>query len=597
MSNDTALDALRQVALFAGLDPEAVSSVEHAVTRRDVPVGTVLIAQGDPGDALYVVLRGRLIVEMRSEDGVVRRLNEICAGELVGEMAMLSSEPRSATVRAVRASEVVELTRDAFELLCSKHPQLMRRLASVLASRLRERNAPKRAFEKLRSVVLIPHDRSVALASFAAQLHDALSGYGDWVVRDEAAMPPIGTSRSARERSAHAAIASLEHAGHHVLLVGSADDLEWNEIILTQADLVLVVARADADPRPSEIEGAMASELLSPRELVLLHEPGREPSGTARWLRERKLARHHHLRRDDRAHTRRLARRLAGCSVGLVLGGGGARGFGHIGVIRAIAELGIPIDRVGGTSMGSIMAGEVALGWSWETMHERTRYAFRHDPLALDNTLPLVSKITCNKVVRLFQGLFGDARAEDCWLPYFSVSCSLTNARIVTHNTGQLWQCVRASSALPGLGPPVIQSGGFLVDGAILNNLPADLLENEGMGPVIAVNVSPKEDLGTVWEDNYRLSGWRILWERLRGRPGAREYPSVLWVLQRTVLLASIDMAERMKKVASLYIHLPVGDYEMFKWKEIDRIVPVGYESSKGILASWARGQARIMAP
>ena len=103
--------------------------------------------------------------------------------------------------------------------------------------------------------------------------------------------------------------------------------------------------------------------------------------------------------------------------MGLVLGGGGARGFGHIGVIRAIAELGIPIDRVGGTSMGSIMAGEVALGWSWETMHERTRFAFRHDPLALDNTLPLVSKITCNKVVRLFQGLFGDARAEDAGCP------------------------------------------------------------------------------------------------------------------------------------------------------------------------------------
>ena len=195
--SDDPLEGLAQVAFFAGLDPEALASVAHAVTRRDVPVGTALVTQGDPGDALYVVLRGRLIVEVRGEDGVVRRLSEICAGELVGEMAMLSSEPRSATVRALRASEVVELTRTAFELLCAKHPQLMRRLATLLANRLRERNAPKRSFEKLQSVVLIPHDRSVNMVAFAHQLHEALCWYGDWAFRDTA-MQPSGQARGAR---------------------------------------------------------------------------------------------------------------------------------------------------------------------------------------------------------------------------------------------------------------------------------------------------------------------------------------------------------------------------------------------------------------
>ncbi|CAN5765376.1 hypothetical protein BH11GEM2_BH11GEM2_10670 [soil metagenome] len=145
--------------------------------------------------------------------------------------------------------------------------------------------------------------------------------------------------------------------------------------------------------------------------------------------------------------------------------------------------------------MGSIIAAEVALGWESARIHERTRTAFRRDPLAWDNTLPFVSKITCNKVVRLFQGLFGDARAEACWLPYFSVACSLTDAHTITHRTGALWQCVRASSALPGLGPPVIKGGKFIVDGAILDNLPAELLADEGMGPVIAINVSPKEEI------------------------------------------------------------------------------------------------------
>jgi len=385
------------------------------------------------------------------------------------------------------------------------------------------------------------------------------------------------------------AIAALDRAGRVILLVGDARDPEWNEVVMAQADLILVIARADSDHMPGIAERAAAITLPTRRELVLLHAPGSEPNGTARWLGQGRFVRHHHLRLGDAMHTHRLARRLAGKSVGLVLGGGGARGFAHIGALRAFAELGIPIDRVGGTSMGSIIAAEVALGWESSRMHERTRVAFSRDPLAWDNTLPFVSKITCNKVVRLFQGLFGDARAEDCWLPYFSVSCSLTDAHTVTHRTGALWQCVRASSALPGLGPPVIQSGKFLVDGAILDNLPAELLAEEGMGPVIAINVSPKEDLGTSWADNYSLSGWRILWERLRGTAGAKEYPSALWVLQRTVLLGSVGMAERMKSVASLYLHLPVGEFEMFKWSEIDPIVERGYASSRPELEAWSR--------
>ena len=476
----------------------AAASVASAVSRVRVPVGTALITQNDASDARYVVLRGRFVVERVGDDGSTSYLNEIGAGELIGEMAMLSSDRRAATVRAVREGDVLQLTRDAFEKLALMHPEPMRRLAQLLALRLR------------------------------------------------------------------------------------------NEIIAAQADLLIVVAHALSSAAPSALESAIAPAVLAPRELVLLHEPGVNPSGTARWLQNHRFARHHHLGRGHHAHLHRLARRLAGCSVGLVLGGGGARGFGHIGAMRAFAESGVPIDHVGGTSMGSIMAAEVALGWDSGKMHERTRHAFRRDPLAWDNTFPFASKITCNKVVRLFQHLLGTAHAEDCWLPYFSVACSLTDARTVTQRSGFLWQCVRASSALPGLGPPVVESGKFLVDGAILNNLPADILADDGMGPVIAINVGPKEDLGTTRSDNYSLSGWRILWERLRGAAWAREYSSLLWVLQRTVLLGAVDMAERMRGVASLYLQLPLDRYEMFKWSEIDPIVELGYQSSKAQIAAWA---------
>ena len=384
-------------------------------------------------------------------------------------------------------------------------------------------------------------------------------------------------------------IAARDREGCVTLLVGDTRDAEWNATILAQADLILVVAQATAAPAPGAVESMVSSTLPARRELVLLHAHGTDPKGTISWLAGGRFSRHHHIRLGDDAHVHRLARRLAGCSIGLVLGGGGARGFAQIGVVRALREMGIPIDRVGGTSIGSIIAAEVAMEWHADQMHARTREAFRKDPLAWDNTLPFVSKITCSKVVRLFQNLLGEARAEDCWLPYFAISCSLTDACTVTHRRGALWQCVRASSALPGLGPPVVQDGKFLVDGAILDNLPAEVLAEEGMGPVIAVNVSPREDLGTTRDDNYMLSGWRILWERMLGREWARTYPSAMFVIQRSVLLGSVAMAERMKRVAALYLHVPVGHFEMFKWSEIDPIVEVGYDTSLPVIGEFAR--------
>ncbi len=605
--------ALRRVEWFRGLDDATLESLAGEVRVVRVPAGAALIRQGDSGDSLYVVLHGRFVVELAGDDGTVRRVGDVSAGELVGEMAMLSSERRATTVRAARASETLELERAAFERVALRHPELFRRLASLLSTRLRNAMAPPQRRERLGTVAIVPHDASIALDAFVDRLCVALAPYreatpitsafafeheGARGSSSEIANEPHASraSRAARasafivalERRAVDAVTAMERTGRLLLLVGDAADDEWNAAILEQADLVLVVGRAASPPAAGRAELAAPGSMIAPRELVLLHPTGTSPKGTVRWLTPGRFARHHHLLEDDAAHLARLARRLAGRSIGLALGGGGARGFAHIGVMRALNEAGVPIDRVGGTSMGSIMAAQVALAWDTDTMHARTREAFWHDPLAWDNTLPLVSKITCRKVVRLFQRLFGDACGEDAWLPWFCIDVSLTSASVRVRREGPLWQRVRASSALPGIGPPVIEGGEFLIDGAVINNLPADVLVDEGIGPVIAVNVSPREDLGTVWPNSYTLSGWRLLWERLRGSAAARVYPSALWVLQRTVLLGSVSSAERMESLVSLYLRPPVDNYEMFKWRAIDQVVEIGYRETRDAVREWA---------
>jgi predicted acylesterase/phospholipase RssA len=490
----------------------------------------------------------------------------------------------------VRESEVIELSRAAFDTLAASHPELLRRLATLLAQRLRAANHRTPRGRVFGTVALVRHRPSVDLRGFSEQLAAALRPYraARVVTIDDALGGPGLDDAGLRERVLPW-LAVQEAEGSTLLLVTDPDADAWTRFALAQADVVLVVADGTDTPPPGRVEAGLRETSIAARELVLLYAPSAQPEGTAAWLAGGRFARHHHLRRDDRGDLRRLARWLACRSLGVAFGGGGARGFAHIGLVRAFAEAGLEIDRVGGTSMGSIIAAQVALGWTWPTMLDRTREAFREDPLKNDNTLPLVSLITGKRVVKLVQSLFGTLRAEDAWLPHFAMLCNLSRAEPIVRRQGPLWQMVRASSALPGIGPPVIENGDFIVDGAIFNNVPADVLLDDAAGPVVAVNVSPRDDLRTSLPDNYAMSGWDLLWNRMRGVKGAAEYPSMLAVVQRAVLLHSIAESERLGQRASLYVHPRLDQFDMFAWQRIDEISTVGYTEGRDALAAWVR--------
>ncbi len=585
--DDELIELLSRVEFFAGLDVACLASLERALVRLRVPAGTALITQGEAGDGLFVVLHGRFAVDFTGEDQVPRRVGEIGAGEIVGEMALLSDEPRATTVRALRDSEAFKLTPAVFEQLTFEHPALFRRLATLLAGRLRVANRAERRIAPRRAVALLPHSAGTPLLEFGRALATALAVYANPLLVTKAEVAHLGPEADGDCTNLLVWLAERERQGCCLLLVAEPGEDIWNQLCASHADVILLVAAATAPPPPAEMERMLRPELMASRELVLLHAPDATPEGTRHWLGEGRFHRHHHVRLADPEHMGRLARWLSGNAVGLVLGGGGARGFAHIGVVRALMEARVPIDMVAGTSMGSIMAAEVALGWDWQSMLERSDRAFSCEPLKRDNTLPLLSLVTSKKVVRMFRDLFGEQRIEDCWLPYFCVAANLTHARAMIPRAGLIWQRVRASSALPGVGPPVIERGEYLVDGAVLDNLPAEQMQADGAGYVIAVNVSPREDLRTDWPDTYELSGWRALWARL-GFGRRPPLPSMLWVIQRTVLLGSVANADRVRDRVSLYLSPPVEEFDMFHWSRIREVVAAGYHYSSPLIQRWA---------
>ncbi|HEX2202712.1 MAG TPA: patatin-like phospholipase family protein, partial [Longimicrobium sp.] len=356
---------------------------------------------------------------------------------------------------------------------------------------------------------------------------------------------------------------------------------------------VLLVARADEDPAPGEVERGLAEvergAAAAGRALVLVHPEGSDghPRGTRRWLEARDVDAHHHLRWGDAADLARLARHLAGRSVGLVLGGGGARGFAHIGAVRALHELGIPVDLVAGTSMGAALAAQVAMGWSPEKMAEVNRRVWLEIRPHRVFTLPLVSVLSNARAEVCGRMMYGDLEIEDLWIPYFCVSASLVTAEAVVHRRGSLDRATAASTALPGIAPPILQDGHLLVDGALLNNLPADLMRAAGAGTVIAAEVSLEEDAAFTVE-RVPTTG-----ELLRSRFGRGEvrFPSLMEVVMRASMLHSVGRQREALDLADLTLRPPVDPFGMMEFHRLEEIAEVGYAHAREAVGAWMAEQ------
>jgi hypothetical protein len=294
---------------------------------------------------------------------------------------------------------------------------------------------------------------------------------------------------------------SQQEANYRYLLYQSDERWSaWTERALRQADQVLIVGKATEPPEQGAIERQMSEQwrpFRSPRiSLALLHESGETLRGTARWLEGRRVRNHFHLRRGSQADFDRLARTLTGHAFGLVLGGGGARALGALGVLRVLEEIGLAVDMVGGSSFGAVVGAFCAMGLDAEKIQQTCR---RHLHGLFDPTFPLVSLLAGRRIVRRLEaGFGGETCIEELPLPFFCVSTNLTRAQQVVHRRGSLVTAIRSSISLPGMLPPVCQGGELYVDGGLLNNVPMDLMQELcGGGLVVAVDASPARDLTT----------------------------------------------------------------------------------------------------
>ena len=554
--------------LFKDLDPVFLRQIAQAAEWLSLPGGSTLFAAGDPSDALYVVLSGCLGVFSPAERRYGGLVGRIPAGDTVGEMGLISGRPRNAHVMALRDTELARISADVFNRLFLQHPDAMLRIARLTVDRFESAQAQAQTRAHLRAArtfTLLPQSMEVDAGGFAAEMVKALSAFGRaelvWNVR-------------AASHTSHW-FHRIESANDFVVYVAEAKAGRWSSLCVRQADSLLLLARADSESGPWPIhsrpqEAMMASQRA---ELVLLHDGELVRGAAARWLAGLPAGiPHHHVR--NKSDVPRVARMLTGRGVGLVLSGGGARGFAHIGIVRALREARIPIDLVGGTSMGAILGADIALGWSVEELTERFRRSFVDAKPLRDYTLPFVSLVSGRKVTRGLQIAFGDLTIEDLPLDFFCVSSNLTTGHTEVHRRGALWRWLRASVAIPGILPPVVHKGELLVDGGAMNNLPVDAMRDLGRGPVIGCDVGADRAFTTDTDTVDVPLPWQIMsWLRAK-----KHMPNIFQILVRAGMVNSNAMTAAHREKTDLLLQPPLAQIDMLNWRGFERAIAAGYE-------------------
>ena len=546
---------LAGVPLLAGAGAEALEALAADAYPRRVLAGEWLIREGDDAEDLYVVLRGRLRA-VAGVDADRRTLRVLGPGAAIGELALLTGSVRSASVQAVRDSTLLQLGRGRFVELMERDPHFAAAVARELAAQLQLSGGLAAPPTRPALIALRRLDPGVPLEAVASSLARALSAYGPVEVLEADA---AGTS----------AVERAEDENAHVLLVDEAGAGVWSDLCARQADRTLLVATAESPP---------PGEASPDADLVVL---GPSSGGALRALLDAVQPRaHHRLASTEPSDpgAARIARRLVGRALGVVLSGGGARGFAHIGALAELEADGIDVDRYGGCSMGSFIAAMAAAGWSARDIRDRCHEELvRHSPFN-DYTLPRVALIRSRKAARMFDRLFGEMTIEELAKPLFTVSADLLSSRLVVHRRGSLTEAVGASMSIPGLVPPLSRSGRLLVDGGVLNNLPIDAMADSGEGPIVAVDVVRRLEASAVDEP---------------------PLPSIMETLSRATVLGSVERAERNRELALLVITPDTQDIPLRDFRALDRAVEAGRAAARAALDAGARKEilAAVTAP
>jgi len=564
--------------LFPDLTKEDLEEILASTELKQLETGEFLMDQGKKAEAYYFLIKGRLRA-IQESGGETRILGDVAVGEPVGELAFFTQAPRMASVLAVRKSEVLEISQSGYETIIKHRPHLAAITNRFVIERLRRNELELNKMAAPKNIAVVKLNPNTDLSAWT----DDMKTYFEHRpiklnVYDEGL--PEGVEPSDY-------FESLEENEGINLLVIDETDIEWSRNCCVYADLIVVASKFDAKLQVTALEQKLdlyRRGVLSKRiYLLLLHdENARQPRHTNKWFEGRELQLHIHVRKHHQGDVGRFCRIITNQANGLVLGGGGAKGFAHIGVVKAMLEKDIPIDIIGGTSAGALYGLTMAYcDFDIDKMERICEESVRKKLTSNDLNVPVLSIMSGKKLTRFLKSMYENREIEDLWTTAFCVSTNFSKAQMAVHRRGELWRRIRASISIPGIFPPVVIDNYLHVDGAVMDNLPIEPMYQFPVAKIYAISLSGLIERKTNYQDaptSRQLLASKIL--------GKRKYkiPGIASIIINSLTLGSMQKQTETKNKVSHYLELDLKGVSFLDNKKWKSIVDKGFKQGLAFL-------------
>jgi NTE family protein len=572
------VNSVKNCKVFSSLDPhgDVFQALVAQFLEVTIKAGEILFQQGDPSGSLYILTNGKLAAILSAPTMKPRVVGHILPIEPVGELGALSGDARSLTIKAVEDSKLLQLPGDIFKKLCRQYPSVLFETLRPVVGRSQQIIQLLSTGEKKKHIAIIPANKDVHLAQFEEKLKDKIGRFKKIAFLSETDIHSEGDSKTRNFEETPLSKAC------------------WGRI-----EKLYIVADGNSKPHfdnfPLEKLHNTKQLIAVRRELILLYKKNAFPQNTQEWLYKADFFLHHQVRIDYTPDYQRLLRFMRGKAFGLVLSGGGAKGWAHIGALRALLESHIPVDAIGGVSAGALIAGLYTLNYNYEEtyQHFERLLGSTQNIVSFKNICwPAISLFNCEQFTLESQKIFGSKKIENMWLPYFCVTCNLGTYKEATHRSGLLWEKTRGSVAVPGLVPPMVINGQLHIDGGVINNLPVDVMRDM-LGQdskIVAVELMNEATDHNRYNFPPTLTFQQALLSKLR--IGYRDYrfPPFLETFIKALLVGASVKQKENSVAADLLIEPDTRGYNMLRLnnkKQQDALIDLGYQAAFEKLSTW----------
>jgi NTE family protein len=592
------INSIKNCNIFSSLDPhgDVFQALAAQFLEVSIKYGETLFRQGDPSGCLYILTHGKLAAILSSPTMKPRVVGHILPIEPVGELGALSGDPRSLTIKAVEDCQLLKLPSDIFKKICRQYPSILFETLRPVVGRSQQIIQLLSTGEKKKHIALIPANKDVRLDQFEEKLRDKIGRFKKIAFLSET---DIQSELDKHSRNFEELISKAEEDNVIIIYLLKSYETPLSKACWGRIEKLFIIADGNAKPHFDNFTLEKlhnTKQLIEVRhELILLYKKNAIPQNTQEWLYKADFFLHHQIRIDYTPDYQRLLRFMRGKAFGLVLSGGGAKGWAHIGALRALLESHIPIDAIGGVSAGALIASLYTLNYNYEETYqlfERLLGATQNILSFKNICWPAISLFNCEQFTLESQKIFGTKKIENMWLPYFCVTCNLGTYKEATHRSGLLWEKTRGSVAIPGLVPPMVINGQLHIDGGVINNLPTDVMRDM-LGQdskIVAIELMNEATDHNRYNFPPTLTFSQALISKLR--LGYRDYrfPPFMETFIKALLVGASVKQKENSIAADLLIEPDTRGYNMLRLtskKQQDDLIDLGYQCAFEKISTW----------